>query len=148
MLYSPINDLDTMARTVWGEARGERSMGRAAVAWVILNRYNSPIAWWKTEKGDGIPDGTIAAVCRDPYQFSCWLDGDPNLPRLLNVTEADPTFKECLEICRAVLEGRVPDPTQGAMWYYANYIDRPSWVTDLKPTVKIGRHIFLKKKGS
>ena len=32
------NDKFVMAQTMWGEARGESSLGQEAVAWVIKNR--------------------------------------------------------------------------------------------------------------
>ena len=32
------NDKFVMAQTIWGEARGESSLGQEAVAWVIKNR--------------------------------------------------------------------------------------------------------------
>ena len=57
------SDLFTLARTVYGEARGESDQGRAAVAHVVLNRFRSD-KWFSA--------GTIEAVCRKPSQFSCW----------------------------------------------------------------------------
>ena len=33
-------DRDILARTLWGEARGESLVGRIAVAWTIRNRVN------------------------------------------------------------------------------------------------------------
>ncbi|MGG6879769.1 UNVERIFIED_CONTAM: cell wall hydrolase, partial [Pseudomonas aeruginosa] len=37
MSISP-SALDTLTKTIWGEARGEGREGMIAVAWVILNR--------------------------------------------------------------------------------------------------------------
>ena len=34
-------DVDILARTIYGEARGESEIGKRAVASVILNRYKS-----------------------------------------------------------------------------------------------------------
>lgn len=45
-------DLDTMALTVWAEARGEAIIGQRAVAWVIRNRWEQP-GWWSRQRGDG-----------------------------------------------------------------------------------------------
>ena len=36
------NDLDILARTLYGEARGEGTEGMEAVANVIMNRYRKP----------------------------------------------------------------------------------------------------------
>ncbi|HJR27754.1 MAG TPA: cell wall hydrolase, partial [Pseudomonas sp.] len=64
-------DRDVLARTLWGEARGEGLPGQIAVAWAIRNRVNDGKArsWW----GEG-----YAGVCQAPYQFSCWNKSDPN----------------------------------------------------------------------
>lgn len=35
------NDIDILARTIYGEARGETDLGKMAVASVILNRYKA-----------------------------------------------------------------------------------------------------------
>ena len=66
------HDLDIVARTLYGEARGEYAkMGIAsfiAVANVITNRLTN-------SKKYGI---TYADVCLKSRQFSCWNAGDPN----------------------------------------------------------------------
>ena len=41
--------LDLLARTVWGEARGECFRGKLAVAWVARNRAEHP-RWWGDRK--------------------------------------------------------------------------------------------------
>jgi len=54
-----INDIDVLARTLWGEARGEGPAGQVAVAWTIRNRVNDGRAksWW----GEG-----YTGVCKAP----------------------------------------------------------------------------------
>ena len=59
----PLTDIDTLARTLFGEARGELYGGRVAVANVIINRAASQVTWW---------GNTVEEVCRKPKQFSCW----------------------------------------------------------------------------
>ena len=68
-------DRDILARTLWGEARGESLAGQIAVAWTIRNRVNDgkDKSWW----GEG-----YAGVCQKPYQFSCWNRNDPNFAYL------------------------------------------------------------------
>ena len=63
-----------LARTLWGEARGESLAGQIAVAWTIRNRVDdgNTKSWW----GEG-----YAGVCQKPYQFSCWKN-DPNFAYL------------------------------------------------------------------
>lgn len=131
--------IDTLARTVWGEARSEGVRGMEAVAAVILNRVciaeeNSGQYWW---------GGDISSVCRKPYQFSCWNAGDPNLPRLLKVSPGDPRFLAALRIARRAVSGVLPDPTGGATHYHADYVS-PYWAKTHAPTAVIGRHLFYR----
>ena len=68
------HDLDILARTLYGEARGEYgTSGPAAfiaIGNVIMNRFQR-----------GGPYGkTITEVCLKARQFSCWNSNDPNRP--------------------------------------------------------------------
>jgi N-acetylmuramoyl-L-alanine amidase len=131
------DDIDVMARTIMGEARGESEQGKIAVGWVILNRAKS--GKWFGGNGD------IFAVCRKPFQFSCWNIGDPNRPIIINVKASDPDFDKCLTSAKKVLSGSVADPTGEATHYFANYISAPAWAQPpAKLTVKIGVHNFYK----
>ena len=126
------DDLSIMARTIWGEARGEPLTGKIAVAWVIKNRADHPGWWGKDIKG----------VCQAPYQFSAWLPDDPNRPKLLAVTVEDESFRECLYAVAAVLGGFSKDPTKGATHYHTAGIS-PKWAAGKTPNVKIGAHLFF-----
>lgn len=136
-LEVPSEDVDIMARTLYGEARGESAEGKAGVGWVIRHRADRP-AW---------PAG-IAAVCQQPYQFSCWNPGDPNLEQLQSVTTENPIFAECVQIANQVISGAIPDPTNGADHYYANYIAPPSWAQGETPVAQIGVHLFFNLTGT
>jgi spore germination cell wall hydrolase CwlJ-like protein len=134
------DDADVMARTIMGEARGEPEQGKIAVGWVILNRAKSG-KWF----GGG---GDIFAVCRKPYQFSCWNPGDPNRSIITNASVGDPVFDQCLVAAQTVLGGSVADPTGEATHYFANYISTPAWAKPpAKLTVQIGVHKFYKNVG-
>lgn len=128
--------IDTLARTLWGEARGEPVRGIEAVAAVIVNRVRLARArggfWW----GD-----SVVAVCRKPYQFSCWNADDPNRPKLLAVKETDPVFAICLRIARRAVSGAPPDPTDGCTHYHARSV-HPAWARGLAPKAEIGTHLF------
>lgn len=130
--------VDVLARTIYGEARGETPLGREAVAAVILNRVHIAQQgggyWWGND---------IVSVCQKPYQFSCWLPDDPNLYEISNVRSQDPIFSTCLRIARRSVLGLLGDPTIGATHYHAKEI-RPSWARGQAPTVRIGNHIFYK----
>ena len=110
----PPEPVDVLARTLYGEARGEDRRGREMVANVVMNRVNLDLHndgkpdWW----GEG-----VVAVCLMPFQFSCWNPRDPNRAKLMAVTEADRVFRECLEIARLAVAGKLPDHTNGATHY-------------------------------
>ena len=137
------SDLDTLARTIYGEARGESEAGRVAVAEVILARVIRPM--WPNNAND---------VCLQPWQFSCWNVGDPNRDKILSVGLGDPVFKDCHNVARDILENGAKGYAQGADHYmtvtrYQEMIseesDRPDhWIHNLRPVVVIGAHIFLR----
>lgn len=133
------NDIDVLARTLWGEARGEGPAGQVAVAWTIRNRVNDGKAksWW----GEG-----YAGVCQAPYQFSCWNKNDPNYPYLSGAKEIPPSqYAIVMRSARAVVDGTTPDPTGGATHYYAKSMKTPpKWVVGAIKTVIIGNHVFFR----
>lgn len=132
-------DRDVLARTLWGEARGESLVGQIAVAWTIRNRVNDGKArsWW----GEG-----YTGVCQKPYQFSCWNRNDPNYASLSGAKSIP--FRELAQVRIAadqVIDGKVPDPTGGATHYYATSMKTPpAWAAKAKQTLKLGGHAFFK----
>lgn len=131
-------EVDVLARTLWGEARGEGSAGMQAVACVILNRVKHARA---QEAGNFWWGNTIIQVCQKPYQFSCWNRSDPNFQKLQNVDEKDLYFATAVRIARRALAGALDDISQGATHYHAAGIE-PYWARGQKPCAVIGRHIF------
>jgi N-acetylmuramoyl-L-alanine amidase len=136
-------EIDTLARTIWAEARGEGLAGMKAVACVIANRVKNP-GWWTRDKGDGIPDDTFQAACRDPWQFSCWNANDPNLPKLLAVTRDDKRFDEAWQIAELAVDGKLSDITHGATHYYATTLAKqPYWADGMEQKAVWGKHVFM-----
>ncbi|PHN28987.1 cell wall hydrolase [Pseudomonas sp. ICMP 561] len=136
-------DRDILARTLWGEARGEGLPGQIAVAWTIRNRVEMDL------NNDGKPDWWgegYSGVCLKPYQFSCWNKNDPNYPFLSGAKQIP--FRELAQARIAadlVIDGKQPDPTSGATHYYATTMPKaPAWVAKAKQTLKLGHHIFFK----
>lgn len=123
--------VDVVARTLWGEARGEGAEGMQAVANVIANRVARPGWWGRDWRG----------VCLAPYQFSCWLPSDPNLIKLSMVTADDPAFAAALQIAASAVNGTLADITGGATNYHAVGI-HPAWADEMTVTAQIGRHVF------
>ncbi|MHC8321113.1 cell wall hydrolase [Pseudomonas sp. GB2N2] len=135
----PEKDRDILARTLWGEARGESLTGQIAVACTIRNRVNDGKhkSWW----GEG-----YSGVCQKPYQFSCWNKTDPNYAFLIGLKQIPSRELAQARIAADhVIDGKVPDPTAGATHYYATTMPMPpAWVKGAKQTLKLGHHIFFR----
>jgi N-acetylmuramoyl-L-alanine amidase len=136
------DDLNTVARTILGEARGEPWLGKIAVAWCIRNRVDADLG--NDDKPDWWGEGYVG-VCRKKWQFSCWLDSDPNSKF---IATADPATNDMLRDCYAaaalVMTGAVPDPTNGADHYFNPAAANPDWAKGRAPVAKIGRHSFYR----
>lgn len=128
--------IDVLARTLYGEARGETVRGKEAVACVILNRVKRAKQhggyWW----GD-----TIEEVCLKPWQFSCWNEMDPNRQKIAAVEPGQRVFDTCLRIARRAVSGCLKDATGGATHYHAADA-QPPWSRGKPACVEIGRHLF------
>lgn len=132
-------EIDILARTLWGEARGDGAIGMQAVANVILNRVaiarEEGKFWW---------GNNIVQVCQKPYQFSCWNRSDPNFKRLQNVDETDENFKLALALARKAVAGCLADHTNGATHYHMGKYSPPYWASKESPCAVVGGHIFYK----
>jgi len=124
---------DIMARTIYGEARGESEQGQIAVGWVILNRVAKQ-TWYGKD---------VVNVCLKSWQFSCWIPSDANRAKIKSVKIGDPVFDNCRESARKVLTRTIPDPTNGATHYHAKSV-KPSWTHGATLTKTIGNHLFYK----
>jgi hypothetical protein len=135
------HDVDIVARTIYGEARGESEEGQIAVGFVAFNRSEDAQKTGRRQFGDGSP----ASACLQPFQFSCWNANDPNAAKLraLDADDPDPVFAKCLRIAEEVLSGQIPDPTNGATFYHTSNIS-PPWSRGQTPCAEIGRHKFYK----
>jgi len=131
-------DLEVLAQTLWGEARGEGRRGLIAVAWVIRHRVALAQAGTTTWWGD-----TVAHVCQANYQFSCWLESDPNREKMLAASLDDPLFVDCWYVALDVCAGRIADPVPGCTHYLAPGA-RPKWARGLTPAHRIKNHRFFK----
>jgi len=126
----------TVARTVWGEARGEGWPGQVAVAAVIRNRVRRP-GWWGAD---------YEAVCRKPRQFSCWDD----TPEVASRAPAQMIMPYAA--AAYVIHGEAEDPTGGATNYHT--IKPPPWAATWPPewarrmteTARIGGHVFYRER--
>ncbi len=134
--FEDFDELTLLAGLVWGEARGESSEGKRAVAWVVRNRVNNPDP---KRFGDG-----WHGVILKPFQFSCFLANDANSRKILNPVEYSSAtiWAECYAAAACVYFAAVPDPTAKADHYHTAGVS-PAWSRGRTPTVVIGAHRFF-----
>lgn len=153
------SDIDVLARTVYGEARGQPLQGQVQVAYTIIKRAS--VALDHVQK-HGTPhplfgDGSLTSACKAPLQYDCWMASDPNYAEVNSVTLGSPAFQLAMyaalgAVCR-MQSNTFPLSTH----YYNPQIVKtpPVWVTgkpasDGKPAVPpatrcgfIGKHLFF-----
>lgn len=124
-------DFEIMAKTIYGEARGESRQGQTAVACVIFNRFRS--GKWFSAK-------TLAGVCLKPLQFSCWNKSDPNSQILANLPYS--AYSRYFDVIKEAEKG---DITNGAT-HYCTYavLPRTKWAAGKEPCFECGNHLFFK----
>ena len=136
------NDIDIMARTIYGEARSEPWLGQIQVGLVILNRVRMDL--WNDGNPDWWGEG-IAAVCQKPLQFSCWNLHDPNLPKLTDATLDDPAFQHAMAATLNCILGLAI----GVLYddrithYYVVGSPMPKWAIGKQPDFTLGKHAFF-----
>jgi len=128
-------DIEIVAKTVWGEAEGESKTGQRAVACVIKNRLFC----------EAFPD-TYLDIVTEPLQFSAWNKGNPRRSKMANLDpQTDSTYDEIIDICRDVMQAEEYDITDGADHYEAlAENEEPGWADDNRRTKRIGNHEFYK----
>ena len=123
--------LKCLAMNIYWEARSEPVAGQVAVAAVTLNRVEDrrfPDDVCKVVRQGG-------EIRRHRCQFSWWCDGKKDVP-----LEAE-AWRRANTLARLTSAGVIEDPTGGAMWYHADYVE-PYWAEAKKQVTKIGKHIF------
>ena len=135
------DDLQIMARTLWGEARGDGTEGIEAVACVILNRFHSHkwFTGYRIENGIKIPD--IKQTCLKKYQISCWNKNDPNFLKIMKLNSNNKIFCLCLKIAAQAMSGNLHDFTNNATFYHTRTI-RPTWAQHHSPCYETKHHLF------
>lgn len=131
-------DVDILARTLYGEARGEYNRldgglgSLIAVGNVVMNRVRQQKWYGKT----------VSEVCLKPWQFSCWNPNDPNQKMLTQPLEGK-LFDICLMVAEKVIDGHWPDITGGCDHYHAMSLKQfPGWTLRAKAKYRVGQHIF------
>ena len=125
---------DAIIRTVAAEA--DHPGGDAAVAAVIRNRLLS--GQWGT---------TPESVVKAPGQFSAWnavtgYGGGAGANTLVNISPDSSTYKQIGGVVDDVFSGKTPDPTKGALNFYAPGGmpggKAPGWWSQVSNPIRIG----------
>lgn len=136
------------AIAVWGEARGEPTIGKVAQAHSVLNRMKQK-KW------------SASRVLLDPWDYSCFNKNSPELPMLLDPVAHDSlgTWVQCYRAAVQASAGQTADPTGGATHYVVkslwNRPDKrpgyPKWFEQSEiekghtiKTVELFSHVFAK----
>ena len=161
--YADQPGLVLAALTLYGEARGEKVLGKKAVLWTIKNRRRAAREF-VAKRGRAHPlfgDGSLASCVLKKYQFSCWLSNDPNLKVLSEIVEtAGDSMNGAWPVYYALAlkvesEDAGNDPTFGATHYCTaslwGHPDTHAWFGQpeveagrTKELVQIGNHIFAR----
>lgn len=121
--------IDTLARTLYGEAKPHDVQDATAIACVVMNRV--ALANW--------PDD-VESVCIQPYQFSCWNTSDPNRARIFKASGA--WFNKCVEIAMKAVDHQLVDPTNASTHYHTPAV-KPAWSRGKKPVYFTSGHMFF-----
>ena len=106
--------------------------GQLAVAAVTLNRVQN--SRFPSNVCDVVRQGGV--IRRHSCQFSWWCDGKKDVPKDAEL------WRRANTMARLSTAGIVEDPTLGALWYHADYVN-PYWAEQKERVAQIGRHIFL-----
>ena len=140
--FGHLSEAQLMALTIYGEARGEEREGKIAVGSVILERVDN-------RDWDG---KTLHEVCLMPWQFSCFLPGDPNFKALKLIAEDWDTkiarskvMSECYSIASGLMDGTIPrTPTiaEKNVCQYKTKAAKAAWANKMERVAVIGHHEF------
>ena len=125
--------LACLSLNIYHEARGEPDAGQVAVAYVTLNRAHAKKM-------------SVCDVVAEPHQFS-WttggimmrVNGWTLLPHM--VPKDIRALQKAVQIARLAMSRKVEDPTQGALFYHADYVS-PYWKHGMTQIAAIGQHRF------
>ena len=128
-------DKHCLAVMIYGEARGESFYGKAAVAWVALNRY------------DKLPYNSVCDVVVKKHQFTSVV-GKLKQAALAGFNPAkNAEWLESQQVAELAFDNVIPDPTKGATHFLnpAKLKALPKWAKVFEKTVVIENHHFFKQ---
>ena len=124
--FSGENPVECLAKNIYFEARNQGFEGKLAVFFVTFHRVQSAY----------FPD-TYCEVVWDKGQFEWTNDGKSDTPKELV------KYHEILDLSIEFMinYSKYEDPTNGALFYHADYV-RPCWLPDATLLAVIRKHKF------
>ncbi|GAA0374189.1 spore cortex-lytic enzyme [Bacillus horti] len=113
------DEIEMLAKVVYGEARGEPFEGKVAVAAVVLNRIAA----------GGFPD-TVKEVIFQPRAFTAVDDGQYYMT----------PDRDAYRAVYNAIQGW--DPSGGALYYFNPQTATSSWIWSRTQMGQIGKHVF------
>ena len=136
VVYDNREEIRCLALNIYHEARGESDAGKLAVGHVVMNRVTDRS--FPSAVCDVVGQGGFER--RHKCQFSWWCDGRSDKPKNWE------SWYKSEDLARRIYSGLSKDPTRGALWYHAEYVE-PHWRTAFRRGPKIGQHIFYFRSG-
>jgi spore germination cell wall hydrolase CwlJ-like protein len=148
LTYATQKQVECLAENIYFEARNEPIEGMIAVAFVTMNRvyskdFPNDICGVVKQKTMVESIGNKRVVC----QFSWWCESKPKYISTNDIlTKTDNVkYNEILRLAISFYANyeRMYDPTEGALFYHADYVN-PRW-RNVQKVTQIGRHIFYER---
>ena len=138
-----------LAQNVYFEARNQPAAGQMAVMSVTLNRVNDDrfpnticgVVYEGPTRPSWKGTGEMIPV-RHRCQFSWYCDGKSD------EIKDHYTYNQLYVLAEGLVASNFKtllDITDGALYYHADYV-KPKWSRHFEKTVKIGRHIFYRRR--
>ncbi|HWX50411.1 MAG TPA: cell wall hydrolase [Roseomonas sp.] len=129
---------EILAMTLWAEAGTRPVRAIEALAAIIMNRVRLAERGAATHWGKG-----LGAICRAPFQFSCWNRNHIRHLLMQAIPPGDPALAICRRIAARAAAGALADPTGGAT--HAHGVEElPPWAVGEAPLAEIGGMLFYR----
>ncbi len=141
-LFGRLTRLQIVALTIFGEAEGEKFVGKLAVGFVIRNRAE---LW----------NRTVENVCLAANQFECYNNGNARLPLLLKIAaDFEGSEEGQLSYCVAAAQGALSETVGsnvGKATFYKTvecespWFDKARKAGTIVKMAEIGKHEFFEE---
>lgn len=123
-------EIQCLQEALYFESRSEGKAGQLAVALVIMNRVRDK-RW----------PNNVCDVVHQPYQFSYYSDGKPEIYHDKRAKSVAGVLAEM------VFFGTVVDFTEKSLYYYATWGETPKWdYGKIERVMSLDSHVFFKDK--